>query len=77
MPVNLLSPNDLAQLRKAMEDCREIQLERSLGSFSQQISTVPAAPVWGCAMLVRMEKQYGHIYTTQYFKSVEQMEESL
>lgn len=75
--MNLLSPNDLNQLRRAMKNTQEVQLTRTLGGFLQTVTTVPASAVWGCDMLVRMEKQYGHIYTTQYFRSVEQMEEYL
>lgn len=75
--MNLLSPNDLDQLRRAMRNTQEVQLTRTLGGFFQTVTTVPASAVWGCDMLVRMETQYGHIYTTQYFRSVEQMEEYL
>lgn len=75
--MNLLSPNDLAQLRRAMQYAQEVQLTRTLGGFMQTVSVVQASPVWGCDMLVRLEKHCGHIYTTQYFKSVEQMERYL
>lgn len=75
--MNLLSPNDLEQLRRAMECAQEAQLTRTLNGFFQTVSVVPASPVWGCDMLVRLEKYCGHIYTTQYFKSVEQLEEYL
>lgn len=70
---NLLSPNDLTQLRVAMASGREISLTRTLGGFSMTASTRTATPVWGCATLVRLERQRGCVYSRQYFKTVEEM----
>lgn len=75
--MNLLSPNDLTQLRRAVQCAQEVQLTRTMNGFVQTVSVVPASKVWECDVLVRLEKCCGHIYTTQYFKSVEQMEEYL
>lgn len=71
--VNLLSPNDLNQLSCAMVSGQEISLTRTLGNFSVTASTTKALPVWACDMLVRLERTQGHVYTSQYFRSVEEM----
>lgn len=70
---NLLSPNDLEQLRRAMASGQEISLTRTLGSLTVTASTTRAAPVWECDMLVRMERSCGCVYSSQYFRSVEEM----
>ena len=36
-------------------------------------STTRAVPVWECDMLVRLERSYGCVYSSQYFRSVEEM----
>ena len=71
--VNLLSPNDLEQLSRAMASGREISLTRTLGNFTVTASTTRALPVWECDMLVRLECTHGHVYSSQYFRSVGEM----
>ena len=71
--VNLLSPNDLEQLRRAMVSGQEISLSRTLGNFTVTASTTRAVPVWECDMLVRLERTQGHVYSSQYFHSVKEM----
>ena len=71
--VNLLSPNDLEQLSCAMTSGQEISLTRTLGALTITASTTRAVPVWECDMLVRLERTHGHVYSSQYFCSVEEM----
>lgn len=71
--VNLLSPNDLEQISRAMASGQEISLTRTLGNFTITASTARAVPVWECDMLVRLERSYGCMYSSQYFRSVEEM----
>lgn len=71
--VNLLSPNDLEQLRRAMTSGQEISLTRTLGALTITASTTRAVPVWECDMLVRVERSCGCVYSSQYFRSVEEM----
>ena len=71
--INLLSPNDLEQLRRAMASGQEIFLTRTLGALTVTVSTTRALPVWKCDMLVRLERTHGHVYSSQYFCSVEEM----
>lgn len=71
--VNLLSPNDLEQLSRAMTSGQEISLTRTLGALTITASTTRAVPVWECDMLVRLERTHGHVYSSQYFCSVEEM----
>ena len=37
------------------------------------VSVCKAVPVWECSMLVRLEKTRQNVYSTQYFRSVEEM----
>ena len=60
--VNLLSPNDLDQLSRAMASGREISLTRTLSDFTITASTTRAVPVWECDMLVRLEQTCGNVY---------------
>lgn len=71
--VNLLSPNDLEQLRRAMVSGQEISLTRTLGALTITASTTRAVPVWECDMLVHLERSCGCVYSSQYFRSVEEM----
>lgn len=71
--INLLSPNDLNHLRQAMASGQEISLIRTLGDVSVRAGTSPAPAVWGCDMLVRLERREGGLYSSQYFRSVEEM----
>lgn len=73
MMVNLLSPNDLEQISRAMASGQEISLTRTLGNLTITASTTRAVPVWECDMLVRLERSYGCVYSSQYFRSVEEM----
>ena len=73
MMVNLLSPNDLEQLHRAMASGQEISLTRTLGALTITASTTRAVPVWECDMLVRLERSCGCVYSSQYFRSVEEM----
>ena len=75
--VNLLSPNDLDQLSRAMASGREISLTRTLGALTVTASTTRAAPVWECDMLVRLERSCGNVYSSQYFRSIEEMKSYL
>ena len=74
---NLLSPNDLEQLSRAMASGRKISLTRTLNDFTITASTTRAVPVWACEMLVRLEQTHGHVYSSQYFCSVEEMKNHL
>lgn len=56
-----------------MASGREISLTRTLGNFTVTASTTRALPVWTCEMLVRLERIRGHVYSSQYFRSVEEM----
>ena len=71
--LSLLSGNDLVQLRQAMASGQEISLTRTLGDVSVRAGTSPAPAVWGCNMLVRLERREGGLYSSQYFRSVEEM----
>lgn len=71
--LSLLSSNDLVQLRQAMASGQEISLTRTLGDVSVRAGTSPAPAVWGCDMLVRLERREGGLYSSQYFRSVEEM----
>lgn len=75
--VNLLSPKDLTQLQQAVESRQELRLHRTLGDLSVIARTTSATPPWGCAMLVRLERRRGNLYTTQYFTSIEEMKRYL
>lgn len=52
---------------------QEISLSRTLGSLTVTASTTRAVPVWECDMLVRLEQSCGCVYSSQYFRSVEEM----
>lgn len=58
--------------------CRqEVTLTRTLGDLGVTISTREATPVWGCDMLVRLEWSRGCVYSGQYFRSVEDVNEAV
>ena len=71
--LSLLSSNDLNHLRQAMASGQEISLTRALGDVSVRAGTSPAPAVWGCDMLVRLERRERGLYSSQYFRSVEEM----
>lgn len=52
---------------------QEISLTRTLGALTVTASTARALPVWECDMLVRLERSCGCVYSSQYFRSVEEM----
>lgn len=60
-----------------MASGREISLTRTLGNFWVTASTTRALPVWECDMMVRLECTHGHVYSSQYFRSVEEMKNYL
>lgn len=62
----------MEQLIRAMASGQEISLTRTLGNFTVTASTTRALPVWECDMLVRLERTHGHVYSSQYFRSVEE-----
>ena len=73
MTANLFTENDLDQLRQALAAGREISLARSLRGLTVTASTCKGSPAWGCDMLIRLEQSRGPVYSTQYFRSVEEM----
>lgn len=56
-----------------MASGQEISLTRTLGTLAVTASTTGAVPVWECDMLVRLERSHGCVYSSQYFRSVEEM----
>ena len=70
---NLFTKNDLAYLQSALEAGRFVLMERELPELRFTVSTAAAPPVWGVPMLIRLERVRGHVYSTQYFRSVEEM----
>lgn len=73
MTADLVTSKDLDQLRQALAAGREISVTRSLRGLTMTASTCRGSPVWGCDMLIRLEQTRGHVYSTQYFRSVEEM----
>lgn len=73
MTADLFTPKDLDQLRQALAAGRESSLTRSLRGLTMTASVCKASPAWGCDMLIRMEQSRGHVYSTQYFRSIEEM----
>lgn len=73
MTADLLTSKDLDQLRQALAAGREISLTRSLRGLTMTASTCKGSPAWGCDMLIRLEQSRGPVYSTQYFRSVEEM----
>lgn len=69
----LLTKNDLTYLQSALEVGRFILMERELPGMRLTVSTAAAPPIWGVSMLIRLEQVRGHVYSTQYFESVEEM----
>ncbi len=73
MTANLFTESDLDQLRQALAAGREISLTRSLRGLTVTASTSKGSPAWGCDMLIRLEQSRGPVYSTQHFRSVEEM----
>lgn len=73
----LLSEKDLAAVAAALEGGTELVLERSLGDLRIAVSTSRAPPVWQpAAMLARVECWAGHIYSTQWCASPEEVRQA-
>ena len=73
MTADLFTSEDLDQLRQALAAGREISVTWSLRGLTVTASTCRGSPAWGCDMLIRLEQTRGHVYSTQYFQSVEEM----
>lgn len=73
MTANLFTKNDLAQLRAALASGQEIRLVRTLGPVTVIASICPATPVWGCDMLVHLQRFYPWGSRRQYYRSVDEM----
>ncbi len=69
----LLSCKDRAQLQEALDAGRELALTRTMADLTVTARTVRASPVWGQAMLLRVERRRRNVYTAQYYRSVEEM----
>lgn len=75
---NLLSENDLASIQTALDAALEITMERTLDKLHIRVTTSRAPPVWHpFHTLARLEVWHGHIYTTQYFTSAEELRRNL
>ena len=73
MKANLFTEKDLAQLRTALASGQEIRLVRTLGPVTMIASTCHAVPVWGCDMLVCLQRFYPWGSRRQYYRSVDEM----
>ena len=73
MTADLFTSKDLDQLRQALAAGREISVTRSLRGLTMTASTCRGSSAWGCDKLIRLEQARGHVYSTQYFQSVEEM----
>lgn len=72
----LLSKNDLEFIRKAMDEHRDIIMERTLGTKKVEVivSHIPEkSKVWNCDMIITLCVTDGHVTSTQNFKSVNDM----
>ena len=70
---DLLTDKDLETIARAHRRCREMEVERTLGTLRVRVSTQRAASVWSVPMLVRLERWTPGQYSTQLFDSVEAM----
>lgn len=73
MTANLFTEKDLAQLCTALASGQETRLVRTLGPVKMIASTCPAVPVWGCDMLVCLQRFYPWGSRRQYYRSVDEM----
>ena len=69
----VMTEKDFSQVETAMKSGTEIKIEREMQGVSVAVSTAHATPVWECSMLVRVQTQDRNVYSTQFFKSVEEM----
>lgn len=69
----VMTEKDFSQVETAMKAGAEIKIEREMQGVYVAVSTAHATPVWECSMLVRVQTQDRNVYSTQFFKSVEEM----
>lgn len=73
----LLSDNDLAAIQTALDGGLEIEMTRSLGELRITVTTARAPDVWyPWRWLARVETWDGHVYTTQWCTSAEEVRRS-
>ena len=77
MTASLFTAKDMDLMTRAMASGQEISLTLSLLGLTMKASTCRASPVWDCDMLVRLERSCGGVYSSQYFRSVGEMERSI
>lgn len=74
--IMLLSDNDLATIQTALDAKLETGMTRSLGDLRITVSTSRAPPVWHpFLMLARLEIWDGHIYSTKWCVSAEEVQQ--
>ena len=72
----LLSNNDLNTIQAALDTGMETVMTRTLGDFRITVSTSRAPPVWHpFLMLARLEIWDGHIYSTKWCVSAEEVQQ--
>lgn len=72
--IMLLSENDLATIQTALDARLETEMTRFLGDLRITVSTSRAPPVWHpFLMLARLEIWDGHIYSTKWCVSSEEV----
>ncbi len=74
---NLLTDKDLDTIARAHRRCREMEVERTMGTLRVRVSTCPATRAWSVPYLIRMERWRPGVYITKYFDSVEALREEL
>ena len=74
---NLLTDKDLETIARAHRRCREMEVERTMGTLRVRVSTCPATRAWSVPYLIRMERWRPGVYITKYFDSVEALREEL
>lgn len=74
--IMLLSDNDLATIQTALDARLEAKMIRSLGDLCITVSTSRAPPIWHpFIMLARLEIWDGHIYSTKWCVSAEEVQQ--
>ena len=74
---DLLTTNDVDTIARAHRRCREMEVERTMGTLRVRVSTCPAIRAWSVPYLIRMERWRPGVYITKYFDSVEALREEL
>ena len=70
----LLSDNDLAAIQTALDGGLEIEMTRTLGALRITVTTSRATAVWDpWRWLARVEIWDGHVYSTQWCTSAEEV----